>query len=159
MPSGSVSPVTRPKRVRTPTLPVGIEVVLHSKTNKIKTTSPSRRIRDPASRKFGIDGIEPPRSIPPPRVTFAMTASVAQLLQAKATRTASIIYYARQRFLFLRGVGIECANSLVQLYPNILWSFPLTPRYPWATIRANICPSQGNSGLATGRRRKRRYDH
>src|ERR1700738_5531856 len=92
MPSGSVSPVTRPKRVSTPTLPVGIEVVLQSNSNKTKIASPRRTIRDPASRKFGIDGIEPPKSIPPPRVTFAMTASVAQLLQADTECTDIICY-------------------------------------------------------------------
>src|SRR3979490_3376029 len=126
MPSGSVSPVTRPKRVSTPTLPVGIEVVLQTNSNKTKIASPRRRIRDPASRKFGIDGIEPPKSIPPPRVTFAMTPSVAQLLQATLGATTSIIYYACQRFCFRQTAGIECATPLPQPDPNILWSFLLT---------------------------------
>jgi hypothetical protein len=46
--------------------------VLHSKINMTKTTAASRKIREPANRKLGIDGIEPPMSIPPPRVTFTI---------------------------------------------------------------------------------------
>jgi hypothetical protein len=78
-----------------------------------------------------------------------MTASLARLLQANAARSASIIYHASKRFRFLHVAGSECANSLPQAYPNILWSFRLTPRQPCARIRANIGPSQGNRVRAT----------
>jgi hypothetical protein len=39
------------------------------------------------------------------------TASIAQLPSVDAARTASIIYYARERFIFLGGTGIEYANG------------------------------------------------
>src|SRR5260370_6055601 len=149
MPSGSVSPVTRPKRVRTPTLPVGIEVVLHNNRKLTTIASQIGKIREPASRLSLIGGSEPPRSAPPPRVTLTMTASIARLLQANAARSASIIYHAGVQFRFLRAAGIECANSFLQAYPNILWSFRLTPRRLCARIRANIRPSQGNRVRAT----------
>src|ERR1700736_4698108 len=63
MPSASVSPVTLPNNVSTPTFPVGIEVVLHHNSNKITIASAIRRNLEPANRKFGIAGIEPPKSI------------------------------------------------------------------------------------------------
>src|ERR1051326_1921436 len=70
MPSPRVSPVTRPKRVSTPTLPVGMEVVLHNSNNTITIAIPQRKMREPARRKFGMPP-EPPRSIVP-RVTLTI---------------------------------------------------------------------------------------
>src|SRR4029077_14298151 len=76
MPSDSVSSVkTRPKSVSTPTLPAGIEVVLHSKTNSTTIDTEICKMREPASRIFGICGIDPPKSVPPPLVTFAIAPS------------------------------------------------------------------------------------
>src|ERR1700751_2861183 len=70
MPSPRVSPVTRPNSVSTPTLPVGIEVVLQSSSNTSTIAIPQRKIREPARRKFSIPP-EPPRSMVP-RVTLTI---------------------------------------------------------------------------------------
>src|ERR1700676_1716645 len=75
MPSGSVSPVTRPNSVSTPTLPVGIEVVLHSNSSSTTMATAICKMREPASRIFGICCIDPQKSAPPPLVTFAIAAS------------------------------------------------------------------------------------
>src|SRR5256885_13782357 len=100
MPSGKVSPVTRPNSVSTPTWPVGTDVVLHSSSNNTNTATAMRKIREPASLKFGIEGIEPPRSIVP-RVGFTIfPPSRGATRQGLAARTGSIIYYARGRILF-----------------------------------------------------------
>src|SRR5205807_10550110 len=61
-PSGSVSPVTRPNSVSTPTFPVGMEVVLAINTMMTTTNIPSCNILLPAPPRFGIDGNPPPRS-------------------------------------------------------------------------------------------------
>src|SRR5258707_14124990 len=158
MPSGSVSPVTRPKRVSTPTLPVGIEFVLHI-NNKITTiTMTICKMREPASRIFGICGNELPKSPPPPRVTFAMTASCgtgdSAASRAHTACDETLLRPCDRALRRPRRVYHLLRAAPEQAYPNILWSFFLTPRRACATIRANSCPSQGNSGLATGRRRK-----
>src|SRR6202035_5133354 len=57
MPSPRVSPVTRPKSVSTPTLPVGIEVTLHN--NRSKTIATATMRRNPPLRKLGMPGSGP----------------------------------------------------------------------------------------------------
>src|SRR5579863_731330 len=57
MPSPRVSPVTRPKSVSTPTLPVGIEVMLHR--SRSKTTAAITIRRTPPPRKLGMLGNGP----------------------------------------------------------------------------------------------------
>src|SRR5256885_4795037 len=55
MPSPSVSPVTRPNSVSTPTLPVGIEVTLHNKRST--TITPATIRKKPEARKLGMAGM------------------------------------------------------------------------------------------------------
>src|SRR5579871_5160172 len=57
MPSPRVSPVTRPNNVSTPTLPVGMEVTLHSKRSKTIAAMAMRRT--PPPRKLGMPGKGP----------------------------------------------------------------------------------------------------
>src|ERR1700732_1854343 len=100
MPSPSVSPVTRPKSVSTPTFPVGIEVVLHSNRSTTRIERPQRRILAPAPRKLGISGIDPPK-FAPPRELSAISASMATPLPKLCTHRRrvrplpSIFHYVR----------------------------------------------------------------
>jgi len=54
MPSGSVSPVTLPNSVSTPTLPVGIDVVAPQQNQYDKDHSPSCKIREPATENWAL---------------------------------------------------------------------------------------------------------
>ena len=132
---------------------------LQSNSNKTKIASPRRTIRDPASRKFAIDGIEPPKSIPPPRVTFAMTASVAQLLQADAARNQLYHLLGMPTFSFSPDRWHRMCHSLAATRPPYIVVFCLDSR---VTLRHN--PRQqpsvtGEFGSRNGLRRKRRYGH
>jgi hypothetical protein len=49
-------------------------------------------------------------------------------------------------FDFSGRLASNAPTPCLQAYPNILWCFLLTPRWPCARIRANIRSSQGNSG-------------
>src|SRR2546426_2773455 len=77
IPSGSVSPVTRPNSVSTPTFPVGIEVVLASTRIITSTRIASCNILFPAPRKFGIAGNPPPPNSN--LVGFGIFSSVSRL--------------------------------------------------------------------------------
>src|SRR5260221_345171 len=74
IPSLSVSPVTRPKRVRTPTWPVGIETTLEKKKIKAEMAAAKMRIFEPTPLKLGSEGILPPAL--KLMVLFGITASV-----------------------------------------------------------------------------------
>src|SRR6267378_1887357 len=62
IPSGSVSPVTRPNSVNTPTFPVGIEVVLAISRMITSTRIASCNILFPAPLKLILGNPSPPRS-------------------------------------------------------------------------------------------------
>src|SRR6267378_541778 len=129
MPSGSVSPVTRPNSVSTPTLPVGIDVVLHSKINMTKTTAASRKIREPAKRKLGIDGIEPPMSIPPPRVTFTIFPCLHRAASANCCRAHRLYHLLRTVAFYLsRRHGHRICQRTLATVPQHIVVFSLDSR-------------------------------
>src|SRR6202035_1218155 len=148
---------TRPKSVSTPTLPVGMDVVLHNNNTITTIASPICTMREPAKRIFGSCGTEPPKS-PPPRVTFTIHCLHRAASRSQRRAHRSIIYYARQAFRFLGAVGIECANGLMQPDHYILWYFRLTAQQRCGRIRANIVRHLGNAGLhrSTGAAKARR---
>src|SRR6267154_778974 len=76
MPSPSVSPVTRPKRVGIPTWPVGMEMTLEKKKISAKMAATRIRILEPNPRRLGREGMLPPA--PKLMVVFGMTASVVR---------------------------------------------------------------------------------
>src|SRR6267378_1152767 len=78
MPSPSVSPVTRPKRVGIPTWPVGMEMTLEKKKISAKMAATRMRILEPTPRRLGREGILPPAL--KLMVVFGMTASVVREL-------------------------------------------------------------------------------
>src|ERR1700688_3260104 len=133
MPSGSVSPVTRPKSVSTPTLPVGMDVVLHRIKRSTTIASPICRMREPASRIFGNCRTEPPKSLPPP-VTFAMDC--LHRAACRSQRRAHRLYHLLRAANFLLSHGgwhrisqLPCATG-----PLYIVVFPLDST---ATLRQN----------------------
>src|ERR1700746_57814 len=95
MPSLSVSPVTRPKRVRMPTCPVGIETTLEKKKIRAKMAAARMRILEPTPLKLGSEGIFPPAL--KLMVLFGITASVES---AVLELGCSYFYYVwRREFL------------------------------------------------------------
>src|SRR5437588_8029941 len=106
MPSGSVSPVTLPKSVNTPTFPVGMDVVLAINKIKIAMTAAIRKIREPNPLKLGMAGNEDPKSISP-RVVFATVASV----YIPHVYFAFIFYYVRQFDVFSLTAWREFVNA------------------------------------------------
>ena len=160
MPSPSVSPVTRPNSVSTPTFPVGIEVVLHNSRSTTRITTPHRKILGPAPRKLGISGIDP-------RELSAISASVATPLP-RCVPTENEVRRAYSHFLLRRehaAIFDTCPGVSANYFlerevrrgpsagrspgknevfhtpqgdPYILWHFLLTPQVARATIRANV---------------------
>src|SRR6267378_1346285 len=81
IPSGRVSPVTRPNRVSTPTFPVGIELVLAINRMITSTTIAICNNFFPAPPKLGIPGIPPPPSSN--LVVVGIFPSVLRLLRTR----------------------------------------------------------------------------
>src|SRR5579863_3018176 len=98
MPSLRVSPVTRPKRGRTPTWPVGMETTLEKKKIRAKMPAARMRILEPTPLKLGSEGILPPAL--KLMVLFGITASVESLVLELG---CSYFYYVWRR-KFLSGV-------------------------------------------------------
>src|SRR5882762_8908862 len=79
IPSGSVSPVTRPNSVNTPTFPVGIDVVLAISRMITSTRMASCNILFPDPLKLILGNPSPPRSN---LVVVGISPSVLQLIRA-----------------------------------------------------------------------------
>src|SRR5882672_8901581 len=79
IPSGSVSPVTRPNSVSTPTFPVGMDVVLAINRMITSTRMANCNILFPAPPKFILGIPSPPRSN---LVVVGICPSVLQLIRA-----------------------------------------------------------------------------
>src|SRR5579864_5212310 len=73
IPSPRVSPVTLPKRVGTPTWPVGMEMTLEKKKIRAKMAAARRRILELIPRRLENEGISPALKL---MVLFGITASV-----------------------------------------------------------------------------------
>src|SRR6266702_852153 len=80
MPSGSVSPVTRPNSVNTPTFPVGIDVVLASSRIITSARIASCNILFPAPLKLILGNPSPPNSN---LVGFGIFPSVLRLIHMR----------------------------------------------------------------------------
>src|ERR1051326_735067 len=121
MPSPSTSPVTLPKSVKTPTWPVGIEVVLANSTINSTIAPPTLNARALNPAKFGIAFSEPPTSKPPRPVVVIFR------LRPRLGRTEPLLSTSGRSYHALRSLtqenftqsGWESVNLRFQLVPGI----------------------------------------